>query len=118
MAIRNRSSKDSALPNPKRQAESRSNMLKTGDLGSLPIGQLWPSHWPTAGEPQESRPGLGRPLTIRQVAAMLGCSPWSVRNTWMPKGLPFVRTGECSRIYFFEEQIIDWLKEQQGGNGF
>src|SRR5215471_18537268 len=43
--------------------------------------------------PEEAESELGRPLSLRDVAAMLGTSPWSVRQTWIPKGLPCVRTG-------------------------
>jgi hypothetical protein len=34
---------------------------------------------------------LGRTLNIRQVARLVGCSAWTVRQTLIPKGLPHFR---------------------------
>jgi len=58
---------------------------------------------------------LGRPLTLQQVASMLGLSPWSVRQRWIPKGLPYVRAGASGRFIFFEREVERWLRQQQGG---
>lgn len=87
-----------------------------------PVGQHYPTHCPTpppasGGQPAatvaESR--LGQPLNIRQVASLLGCSPWSIRNTWIPKGLPHFRSGASSKLIFYEAQVVRWIERQQQG---
>jgi excisionase family DNA binding protein len=62
---------------------------------------------------------LGEAMTIRQVAELLGCSAWTVRQRHIPKGLPHFRTGPSGRFTFFREQVIGWVLAQQqhtGGN--
>jgi hypothetical protein len=56
---------------------------------------------------------LGHPLTIRQVAALIGCSVWTVRNTLIPKGLPCFRAGSNGRLIFYEEQVVRWVLRAQ-----
>jgi hypothetical protein len=34
---------------------------------------------------------LGAPMDIAEVAALLGCSEWTVRQRYMPRGLPHLR---------------------------
>ena len=95
----------------------------------LPLGQRWPGHWPGQTGPILGEPGapggpgalpksaetLGRPLSIREVAAMLGCSPWAVRQTLIPRGLPHFRLTASGRLTFFERQIVLWIEKQQRG---
>lgn len=87
-----------------------------------PLGQHCPSHCPTppvatGGQPTASGAEirLGQPLDIRQVALLLGCSPWSIRNTWIPKGLPHFRSGASSKLIFYEAQVVRWIERQQQG---
>jgi hypothetical protein len=89
-----------------------------------PIGQHCPKHYPTqpvasGGQPAASGSGdrLGQPLDIDQVARLIGCSPWSIRNTWIPKGLPFFRSGASSKLIFFEAQVVRWIERQQQKGG-
>jgi hypothetical protein len=58
---------------------------------------------------------LGTPLGIRQVAQLIGCSPWTVRQTLMPRGLPFFRSAASGRLIFYTNQIVGWIEKQQGG---
>ena len=59
---------------------------------------------------------LGRPLNIREVAEVLGCSPWTVRHRYLEDGLPHFRTGPTGKLIFYKNQVIRWLlKEQQKG---
>ena len=59
---------------------------------------------------------LGEPLSIRQVAYLLGCSPWTIRQTLIPQGLPHFRFKASGRLTFFEGQVIRWIEnKQQGG---
>lgn len=58
---------------------------------------------------------LGIPLGIRQVAQLIGCSPWTVRQTLMPRGLPHFRCTRRGRVTFYREQVIRWIERQQIG---
>lgn len=58
------------------------------------------SHCPKPPDAQPAASGglsrLGLQLDIRQVAALIGCSPWSIRNTWVPRGLPIFAPGRAA----------------------
>jgi hypothetical protein len=60
---------------------------------------------------------LGGPLSIRQVALMLGCSPWTVRQTHIPDGLPHFRSGPNGKLIFFRNQVTAWILTQQKKGG-
>ncbi len=62
-----------------------------------------------------SKSGLGSPLTIRQVAKLIGCSPWTVRQTLIPRGLPHFRFTASGRLTFYTNQVIRWIEKQQIG---
>ena len=70
---------------------------------------------------QSSRPlepdfgPLGIPLSIAEVARMIGCSPWSVRQTLIPQGLPHFRFKANGRLIFYRDQVIRWIENQQQG---
>lgn len=70
----------------------------------------YPQHYPT---PEVTRFPLGEPMDIEDVAALLGCSPWTVRQKYLPAGLPHIRASRHGRIVFFREQIVDWILERQ-----
>ena len=63
--------------------------------------------------PQPSTNALGEPLDIRRVAALIGCSAWTVRQTLIPRGLPFFRTGASGKLIFYREQVIRWIERRQ-----
>jgi hypothetical protein len=73
-----------------------------------------PGELPALPEPQ---PGLGRPLDLRGVAGLIGCSPWTVRQKLIPMGLPHFRSGASGKLIFYEAQIVRWIqhKQTQGG---
>ena len=57
---------------------------------------------------------IGEPMNIRQAAAMIGCSVWSVRQTLIPyRGLPHVRLAPRGRIVFYRKQVEAWLLRMQ-----
>lgn len=91
------------------------------ELSPFCLGQHCPRHCPprtvAAGGKQVApqRPALGAPMNIREVAAFIGCSPWSVRNTWIPKGLPHFRFGASSKLIFYTDQVVRWIERQQQG---
>jgi len=60
---------------------------------------------------------LGPPLSIREVAVLIGCSPWTVRQTLIPKGLPFFRSTASGRLIFYTDQVIRWIESQQRKGG-
>ena len=61
---------------------------------------------------------LGEPLTIAKVAALLGCSIWTVRHRLLPAGLPHFQANPPNGKYvFFERQVRAWIlaRQQEGG---
>ena len=56
---------------------------------------------------------LGDPMTIQEVAALLGCSPWTVRQRYLRQGLPHLRACASGKLVFFREQVIGWILKRQ-----
>lgn len=62
---------------------------------------------------------LGEPLTIREVASLIGVSTWTVRQTLIPLGMPCLQIGANGKLIFFKGQITAWIVQRQqhkGGN--
>jgi hypothetical protein len=81
-------------------------------LGSNGLGQCYP----------QQKPGLdvellGQPLSIQGVACLIGCSVWTVRQRYLPIGLPHLRLRPNGKLIFYKNQIIQWLltEQQKGG---
>ena len=74
-------------------------------------GQNYPPHYPPVPEL------LGPPLSIREVAELLGCSDWTVRHGHLPQGLPYFRSGPGGKLVFFRNQVIQWILQQQRKGG-
>jgi len=74
-------------------------------------GQRYPQQNP------QSADVLGDPLTIREVARLIGCSPWTVRYSYLPKGLPHMRSGRLGKLIFYRAQVVRWIlqRQQKGG---
>src|SRR5438445_12622897 len=85
-----------------------------------PLGQMNPQHCPyqecRVSERCPAEP-LGQPMNIRQVAALLGCSVWTVRQRYLPIGLPYFRIGRAGKLMFYRNQIIRWILEKQARKG-
>jgi len=88
------------------------------------LGQCWPGHWPGQPGPIVREPGpfvrppapaFGESLGIRQAAELIGCSPWTVRQTLLPRGLPHFRFRASGRLIFYRDQVIRWTENQQQG---
>lgn len=60
---------------------------------------------------------LGEPLAITEVARLLGCSVWTVRQRYLPSGLPFFRIGKTGKITFYRNQVVAWILENQISGG-
>ncbi len=58
---------------------------------------------------------LGEPLTIKQVATLIGCSPWSIRQRYLGRGLPHFRLDPKGKLIFYRNQVVQWLLRQQKG---
>jgi hypothetical protein len=56
---------------------------------------------------------LGEPLVITDVARLLGCSVWTVRQRYLSSGLPYFRIGKTGRITFYRNQVVQWILENQ-----
>jgi len=67
-----------------------------------------------APQPDET---LGEPLAIEQVAELLGCSPWTVRQRYLRQGLPYLQARPRGKLVFFREQITDWILKRQRQKG-
>ncbi len=63
---------------------------------------------------------LGEAIDVKQVAELIGCSAWTVRQKHVKAGLPCFRSGPSGRMIFYRNQVTAWIlerqKEQKGGN--
>jgi len=75
------------------------------------LGQSCPQHYP------QVRDTLGEPLSIQDVAQVIGCSAWTVRHRYLPQGLPHLRTGPMGKLVFYRNQVIQWILQQQKKGG-
>ena len=112
----------SSLTLAARKAEADALILRelraktTGNSpGSLPAGLPAPLPDTLPVPPRSSAAVLGPPLSIRQVADLIGCSPWTVRQKLLPKGLPYFRSAASGRLIFYEVQVVRWIEKMQGG---
>jgi hypothetical protein len=82
-------------------------------------GQNCPQDYPqgTEGSGGNSDTVLGDPLDIQEVAHLIGCSPWTVRQRYLPEGIPHFRTGSSGKLIFYRNQVIRWVLEQQQQKG-
>jgi len=81
---------------------------------SLPsLGQSYPQHCPTPKASENALSALGDPLSIRKVSEMIGCSAWTIRQRYIPEGLPHLRSGPAGKLIFFRNQVIAWILQQQ-----
>jgi hypothetical protein len=87
---------------------------ETVEFSALSLGQSEPQHCPHR-EMHESP--LGAPMNIADVAALLGCSAWTIRQKYLPQGLPHVRASATGKFIFFREQVIAWVLKRQGKGG-
>jgi len=87
------------------------------DFSPQGLGQRCPSHCPHSDEPSQdgSTDVLGDPLTIREVAALIGCSVWTVRQRCLREGLPHFRPSRTGKLIFYRTQVLQWLFDKQKG---
>lgn len=82
-------------------------------------GQSCPQHCPQpdAPNPAPLAEPLGDPLSMREAADLIGCSPWTVRQRYLPAGLPHHRLAPQGKFIFYRNQVIRWLLRQQQKGG-
>lgn len=94
---------------------------ETLELSPSGLGQRKPQHCPYPPGPISSlpagRPPLGEPLAIEQVAGLLGCSAWTVRQRYLRQGLPYLQAKPRGKLVFFREQVIAWIEKRQRQKG-
>jgi hypothetical protein len=91
--------------------ENGAESAETLGFPHYPVGQRCPQHCPQATE------ALGEPLSILEVARVLGCSAWTVRHGYLPQGLPHFRSGPAGKLVFFHNQVVQWILQQQQKGG-
>ena len=98
---------------------NRGNSAESLELSGVSPGQSDPRHYPYRDEAGKSFDGspLGEPITIEEVAVLLGCSAWTVRQRYLPQGLPHLRASATGKFVFFREQVIHWILKRQGKGG-
>jgi hypothetical protein len=86
------------------------------DFSPTELGHSSPQHCPPrCPQPGEANP-LGTPLSIAQVADLIGCSTWTIRQKYLPLGLPHFRVGPTGKLLFYKTLVIRWLiRRQKGG---
>ena len=90
-------------------AAESANAAETLEISRSEVGQRNPQHYPQAE--------LGEPMSIREVAALLGCSEWTIRQRYLPLGLPHFRLSRMGKLLFFHNQIVRWVLEKQRQKG-
>jgi len=95
------------------------NYLQCKALDAFGLGQQYSGSCPREN-PHQSEPGareppsrLGAPLTISEVAGIIGCSPWTVRQTLIPQGLPVFRSAASGKLIFYRTQVERWIEKRQ-----
>jgi len=91
------------------------NTLQIQRFSPVSYGQNCPEYYPQAIECGDEP--LGAPLSIRDVAELLGCSIWTVRQNYLAQGLPYLRIGPNTKLIFFRDQVIRWILQHQQKGG-
>jgi hypothetical protein len=84
-----------------------------GNLNDQDRGTEMPFARPANSEPYP----LGDALTIEEVAELLGCSPWTVRQRYLRQGLPYLQARPRGKLVFFREQVFAWTLKRQRQEG-
>jgi hypothetical protein len=90
------------------------NVAKPAESLKIPsrsVGQSYPQHYPQVAD------ALGEPLSIIEVARVIGCSAWTVRHRYLPQGLPHFRSGPAGKLVFYRNQVVQWILQQQRKGG-
>ena len=102
------------LATERRMAQAFISKALAASASGNPTGRL-PAGLPAPLPDRLPAPALGRPMGIKQVATMIGCSPWTVRQKLLPRGLPYFRSAASGKLIFYRDQVIRWIENQQQG---
>jgi hypothetical protein len=91
--------------------ENGAKPAKTLGFSHDSVGQSYPQHYP------QVRETLGEPLSIQEVAQVIGCSAWTVRHRYLSQGLPHLRSGPMGKLVFYRNQVVQWILQQQRKGG-
>ena len=72
---------------------------------------------PLDGDERPSSDPLGQPLSIRGAASLLGVSAWTIRQRYLPAGMPHFRSTPRAKLIFYKNQVINWLLQEQRKGG-
>jgi hypothetical protein len=92
-------------------------------ISPAPLGQRYPhqkpQHCPHPERKTQNEIGdpLGEPMSIREVAKVFCCSEWTIRQRYLPLGLPHFRLSPAGKLLFFHNQIVRWVLEIQRQKG-
>ena len=53
-----------------------------------------------------------RIMHVQEVASLLGVSKGHIYNLTSRQDIPFHKKGRRGRLYFFAEEIFDWISER------
>jgi hypothetical protein len=84
-------------------------LLEDGPGAELPAAMPEPERGPKT----VNQDPLGEPLSIREVARLLGCSVLTVRQRCLPQGLPYFRVAHSGKLIFYRSQVTRWVLEKQ-----
>lgn len=91
------------------------------EFSDIPLGQNCPQDCPqsSGAETQSAATTnpLGEPLAIEEVAQLLGCSAWTVRQRYLRQGLPYLQARPRGKLIFFREQVVAWTLKRQRQKG-
>jgi len=90
------------------------------DFSPPRVGQSCPQQYPHPNDAihaTSSNGSLGEAMDIGQVAALLGCSTWTVRQRYLRQGLPHLQACASGKLVFFREQVIGWILKRQKQKG-
>jgi hypothetical protein len=109
-------------PSPKDGNVRRGGRLEKLDGIDVPGGQPRPELAEALAAPNQVPSDrfsevLGQAMGIREAAALIGCSAWTVRQKHVPAGLPHLRSGPNGKLLFYKNQVIRWLLRQQQKGG-
>ena len=94
---------------------ARRETLGSSSVSLVPRRAELPEALPEAegGERAAVDEPLGEPLAIGEVARLIGCSVWTVRQQCLRQGLPHFRASRSGRLIFYRNQVVRWLIVKQ-----
>ena len=55
---------------------------------------------------------FGEAMTLKEVAKLLGLSPWRVRQILVPSGLPHFRTSQHGKMIFYKSLVMQFMQKR------